>query len=151
MLTVRSLTFDGPTVRSDQLTRHHTQRTETLCEDITLDITIVVLASPNEATLALNGLGNHVVNETMLVVNASSLELRLVGALVDVLEDILEATIVFLHDSVLGGHELRLEIRKSRMSSTTSKKGAYERELLGESHLERRVGESGNGLEIRGE
>ena len=35
------------------------------------------------------------------------------------------------------------------MSYTTKQKGTYERELLGESHLERRVGESGDGLEIR--
>jgi len=70
-------------------------------------------------------LGNHIIDKTVLVVNASSLELGLVLTsqkksvrlrfvphmlvylrVVDFLENVLEATVVFLQDGVLGRHEL---------------------------------------------
>lgn len=111
-----SLGLNGKTVRSEQLARHHTQATEALCKNITLHITVVVLACPDEATRALQRLRNHVVDETVLVVDTRSLEVRLVRRLIDVLEDILEATVILLQDSVLCRHE--------------------ERHLLGQRHLE---------------
>ena len=69
-----------------------------------MNITIVVLAGPDEATTRFDDIRNHIVNKTMLVPETSSLELRLISAVVDLLEDILEATIVFLENCVLGCH-----------------------------------------------
>jgi len=87
---------------------HETERTETLSDDIGLDITVVVLASPHKAAFHLDDLGNHIINESMLVVNTLLLELLNVLSLINMLEDILEETIVFLQDGVLGG-ELKWE------------------------------------------
>lgn len=62
----------------------------------------------------------------MLVPDLLGLELRLVGGVVELLEDILETAIVLLEDGVLGAH--------------------VERELLVNGKLERSVGETSDGL-----
>ena len=72
--TVCGLSLDGLAVGCDELAGHHAEGTESLGEDVRLDVTVVVLARPDEATLGLNGLGNHVVDETVLVVDAGLLE-----------------------------------------------------------------------------
>jgi hypothetical protein len=90
-------------IRSLENGGHETERAVALSDDIGLHVTIVVRAGPDEATVRLDGVGDHVVDETMLVPETSSLELGLVGALVHLLEDILKATIVFFQDGVLGG------------------------------------------------
>ena len=41
--------------------------TPTLSDRIRLDVSVVVLAGPDEASLALEGLGHHVVYQTVLV------------------------------------------------------------------------------------
>jgi len=105
---------------------HETERAVALGDNIGLHITIVVLAGPDEATAGLDGVGDHIVDEAMLVPEASSLKLSLVFGLVDLLEDILEATIVFLQDGVLGGEVARV--------------------VAGESVLHARVGEAEDGL-----
>lgn len=92
-------------------------------EDVGLDIAVVVLGSPDETSRRFNSLGNHVIDETMLVVDTRRLELRLVGPvdmvskqksglrgkygrLVNFLEDVLEPPVILLHDGVLGRQEL---------------------------------------------
>ena len=47
----------------------------TLCHAVRLDISVVVLAGPNEAALRLQHLGHHVINQTMLVPDALGLKL----------------------------------------------------------------------------
>ena len=69
-----------------------------------MDITIVVLAGPDVSSLALDDLGDHIVDESVLIPEFLLLELDLVGALVEGLEDILEATVVFLKNGVFSGH-----------------------------------------------
>ena len=86
----------------------------------------LTLQGHDETTLTLDHLGNHVVNETVLVPDVLGLELLLVGGLVDLLEDILEATIVPLQDGVLGAH--------------------VERETLKQGHLETGMGEAADRL-----
>ena len=86
----------------------------------------LTLQSHDEATLALDHLGNHVVNETVLVPEALGLKFLLVVLLVDLLEDVLEATIVFLQDSVLGAH--------------------VQRQVLHQGHLEAGVGKATDGV-----
>ena len=46
---------------------HHSQRSVSLSNRVRLHITVVVLAGPDEAALALHGLGDHVVYQTVLV------------------------------------------------------------------------------------
>ncbi len=81
---------------------HETEGAVALSDNIGLDITVVVLASPDVAAARLDGVGNHIIDETVLVPKTSSLKLGLVFGIVDFLEDILEATIVLLQDSVFG-------------------------------------------------
>ena len=105
---------------------HETEGAVSLGNDVGLDITIVVLASPDEATAGFDHVGDHVVDKTVLVPETSSLELCLVGGLVDLLEDVLEATIVLLEDGVLGGQVARV--------------------VAGEGVLHARVGEAVDGI-----
>mmetsp|Transcript_18322 Transcript_18322/g.24471 ORF Transcript_18322/g.24471 Transcript_18322/m.24471 type:complete len:322 (-) Transcript_18322:405-1370(-) len=87
---------------------HETKGAEALSDNVGLDVAIVVLAGPDEAAARLDAVGNHVVDEAVLVPETGSLELRLVVLLVDLLEDILEAAIVALEDRVLGGQVARV-------------------------------------------
>ena len=65
--------------------------------------------------------------------------------LVDLLEDVLETTVVLFQDCVLGGHELYTTFN-SYLSKTNSE-SAHQWQLLLERHLERRVGEATNRLQ----
>lgn len=86
----------------------------------------LTLESHNVAAAALDHLGHHVVDETVLVPDLLGLKLLLVLGLVELLEDVLEAAVVLLEDGVLGAH--------------------VQGEALGEGQLERGVGEAGDGL-----
>jgi hypothetical protein len=87
---------------------------------------IRTLQGHNETTLTLDHLGDHVVNETVLVPDLLGLKVLGVVLLVDLLEDVLEATVVLLQDGVLGAH--------------------VQGKTLHESHLERGVGEATDGI-----
>lgn len=106
--TVCGLGLEGLSIGGDEDRGHETERSETLGDDIRLHITIVVLHGDDEATLGLDHLGDHVVNETVLVPDTLGLELVLELLVVDFLEDVLEATIVTLEDSVFGRHVERV-------------------------------------------
>lgn len=77
---VCSLALDHVPVGCDQLARHHAQGAEALREDVRLHVAVVVLARPDEAARGLDRLRNHVVDQPVLVVDARSLEGRLVVA-----------------------------------------------------------------------
>lgn len=81
---------------------HETKGSETLGDDVGLDVTIVVLACPNDSTFALDSLSDHIINKSMLVGETSSLELIFELGFVDILEDVLEESVVFLENGVLG-------------------------------------------------
>ena len=71
---MRSLGLDGLSIRCDELTRHHTQTSKALCEDIRLHVSVVVLASPDEPAGRLDRLRDHIVNQTMLVIDGRFIE-----------------------------------------------------------------------------
>ena len=73
----------------------------------------LTLHSDNEATLALDHLGNHVVNQAVFIPNTLGFKILLVIRLIDGLEDILEPAIVLLQDGVLGAH-VQWEILQER-------------------------------------
>jgi hypothetical protein len=140
---VGGLGLERLAVGSDEDGGHETEGAEALGDNVGLDVTIVVwsmlagkaeceyklgrtLHGDDVAALALDHLGDHVVNEAVLVPDASSIKVLLVLALVDLLEDILELAVVGLEDSVLGAH--------------------VQRQLLVEGKLEGRVGEAADGL-----
>ena len=121
---VGGLGLEGLSVRGDEDGGHETQGAEALGDNVGLDVTIVVcipvsfqgqhansnnlklltLQSHNVATSALDHLGDHVVDETVLVPDALGLKLLLVLGVVQLLEDVLEAAVVLLEDGVLGAH-----------------------------------------------
>jgi len=103
---VCSLTFDDLAVWSDEFTGHHAQRAEALCEDVGLNVTIVILTRPDKPSRGFDGLSDHVVDKSVFVVDVELFKFSLVLGIIDLLEDILETTIVPFHDGVLGGHEL---------------------------------------------
>lgn len=57
------LCLHDETVGGDELRGHHTERSEALGDDITLHVSVVVLARPHEPSVSLDGLGDHVVCE----------------------------------------------------------------------------------------
>jgi len=46
---------------------HETKGSKALSDDIGLNITVVVLASPDETAITLKNLGNKIINKTVLV------------------------------------------------------------------------------------
>ncbi len=119
---VGSLSLNSLAVRADKDRGHETERAISLSDNVGLDITVVVLAGPDHAAGGLESLSDLIIDETVLVPDAGSLELGLVLSLVDGLEGVLEKTIVLLEDGVLSGE--------------------VERPLLHEGVLEARVGET---------
>ena len=73
-----SFTFDDGTIRSQKLARHHAKTSEALCKNVTLYIPIIVLGSPNEPARRLDSLCNHVIDQTVLIIDSESLKLGLV-------------------------------------------------------------------------
>ena len=61
-----------------KVSEHVSEAQRTLSNDITLDIAIVVLASPGKATIRLERRRHHVVDQAVLVPQTLLLELRLI-------------------------------------------------------------------------
>lgn len=82
---------------------HETEGTEALSDNVGLYVTIVVFAGPHKTTVSLEDLSNQIVNQSVLVVDASSDVFVLEFGLVDILENLHEKAIVLLQDGVLRG------------------------------------------------
>ena len=77
---VRRFALDGEAVGRDKLRGHHSEGAETLREDVRLHISVVILRCPDEAARGLDHLRHHIVDETVLVIDACRFELFLVFA-----------------------------------------------------------------------
>jgi len=121
--SVGSLRLDGLAVGADEDRGHEAEGAVALGDAVRLDITIVVLAGPDEATVALDHVGDHVVDEAVLVDDAGSLVLLLELLVVDLLEDVLEAAVVHLEDGVLGGEEEVALLGKTHKKRAAGKVG----------------------------
>jgi len=99
--TVSSFSFQS-TIGGKEDGGHQTERSVTLSNAIGLDITVVVLASPDESTFRLEHVGNHIIDQSVFVPDAVGFEFSLVGFVVDLSKDVLESSVVLLEDSVLG-------------------------------------------------
>lgn len=73
-----SFTFDDGTIRSQKLASHHAETSEALCKNVTLYIPIIVLRGPYESARRLDSLCNHIIDQTVLVIDSESLKLGLV-------------------------------------------------------------------------
>ena len=82
---------------------HETEGTVALSYNIALNVSVIILASPNNSTVSLHYLSNHIVDKSVLVVNTLGIELGFPFLNIHLLEDIFEKAIVLLKDGVLGG------------------------------------------------
>ena len=105
---VRGLGLDDRAVRGHQHAAHQPERAESLGHDVGLDVAVVVLARPDDAALPLEHLGDHVVDQPVLVGDPGRLELGLELGLEDLGEDVLEPAVVGLEDRVLRGQVERV-------------------------------------------
>ena len=78
-------------------------KNHTLCNTITLYVTVIVFTGPNESTLWFHHIGDHIINQSMFIPDFLFFELFLVLFLINSLEDILEFTIIFFQYSVFSG------------------------------------------------
>jgi len=92
-----------------------------LSDNITLDITVIILAGPNITTLTFDSISNHIINKSMLVPKTHLLEFSFVCRLINFLENVLESTIISLQDSVLGAHIKWVSSVKSILKARISK------------------------------
>ena len=89
-------------VGSDEDGCHQSKGSVTLCHGVALHISVIVLTGPDESSVPFHRAGDHVVDEPVLIGDACGLELRLEFVLEDFLEDVLEASVVFFEDRILG-------------------------------------------------
>lgn len=93
----------------------------TLSNAVTLHISIIVLAGPNEPSLRLDHIGHHIVDEPMLIPYFLCLELFFIFFIVYPFEDILEPTIVLLQNRVLGCEVKWIVPLKCKLEATLCK------------------------------
>ena len=98
---VRRLGLDRVAIRGEQHRGHQAERAEALRHDVGLHVAVVVLAGPDIAAFPLQGGGDHVVDQPVLVDQAGRLELVGEFGVEDGLEDVLEVAVIGLEDRVL--------------------------------------------------
>ena len=76
--------------------------------DVGLHVAVIVLAGPHISTFPTKHACNHVVDEPMLVGEASLVELLFKFLVEHFLEQILEPAVVCLQDGVFGAEEQRI-------------------------------------------
>lgn len=107
--------------------------------NVRLYIAIVVLASPDEPSRRLESLGNHVINEAVLIINFVCLKLGFIVSgesweyelevsvqgwlllVVNLLKDVLEATVVLFQNGVLRAEIERPFLGKSILEAAVGK------------------------------
>ena len=104
---VGSLRLDRLSIGTKKDGGHETERSKALSDGIGLNVTIIVFASPDKATRRFDGIGNHIIDETMFIPDASSNKLSLVLLIIDGLKDVLESTVILFEDRVLGAEVKR--------------------------------------------
>lgn len=81
------------------------------------------LESHDVSSARLHHLGDHVVDESVLIPDLLCVKLLGIGGLIDLLEDVLESTIVLLKDGVLGGHVQGKALGEGKLEGSVCKAG----------------------------
>jgi len=100
--SVSGLSFNGLSIRADQDAGHESKRSKSLSYTVRLNISVVVLASPDEASIGLHSESDHIVDKSVLIPDLGFAVLLLVRRLIDLLKDVLESAIILLQDRILG-------------------------------------------------
>lgn len=82
---------------------HEAMDPKAIGHDLTEDVSIVVFACQEKASLSFDQLASHIVNVTMLVVQETIAEVLIVVLLEDILEYFLESSIVLSNHGLLRG------------------------------------------------
>ena len=90
-------------VRGDENARHQAKAAESGSDHVAHHVAVIIFACPNEASLGTDHTGHSVIDQRIEVFNACGVEFLLILRVEDLLENILEAVIVFLGNGVLGG------------------------------------------------
>jgi len=98
--SVSSLRFKA-SILVDENRGHESKRSETLSNDIRLNISIVVLTGPDDTSFTFDSLSNHIINKSVFISNSSGFVLLLPVSLIDFLEGVNEESIIFLQNGVL--------------------------------------------------
>lgn len=88
----------------DTDTGHHTKGSEALGDDVGLNIPVIVFAGPDEPSIGFYNLGNHVIDQSVIVPKSFGFKLSFVGRIINVFENVFEESIIFFKDSIFGGH-----------------------------------------------
>src|SRR4029077_1374514 len=101
-LAVRAFRLDSLATRRHHPRGHGAEGAVALRHRVRLHVAVVILARPDIAARPFERRRHHVVDQAMLIGDAGGLELRLELVFVNLLEDILETTIIYFEDRVLG-------------------------------------------------
>jgi hypothetical protein len=88
-----------------------------------LNITIIVLGSPYKTTISLEDLSDHIIDESMFIVNSFLLIVFLEIFFIDLLEDVFKSAIIFLENSVLGRKFKGISSVKSELKTSSGEGG----------------------------
>ena len=91
---VRRFALDRAPVGRDQIRRQLSERAKALREHVRLHVSVVILRRPDEAAGGFDRLRDHVVYETMLVLDTRSLKLFLVFAAINRVRPLVRALLV---------------------------------------------------------
>jgi hypothetical protein len=106
---------------SEEFTGHHSQRTESLGDNVTFDITVVVFAGPNHATISLQHLSDHIIDESVFKVDSVGFEFLFVFVFVDFFECVFEHAVISLEDCVFGTDKHGILSEQSILEAVLSK------------------------------
>ena len=87
----------------NQYGSHHSQRTESCAEHIAHHVAIIVLTSPDKASLTADNTSHSIVNQSIEILYAQLGKLLFIVTLVHLLENLAELCVIGLGDGVLGG------------------------------------------------
>jgi len=110
---VGGLGFDRVAVRRHQHRGHQAERAVALRDGVGLHVAVVVLAGPDVAARPLHRGGDHVVDQAMFVGDLLLVEFGLELGVEDLLEDVLEPSVIDLENRVLGRQIDRIALRQA--------------------------------------
>ncbi len=106
-------------VRRLQHGGHQAEGSKTLRQRVGLHVAIVIFARPDKSTVPFQCGRDHVVDQAVLIDNASSLEVCLELVVEDFLKEILEASVISFENGIFGRHvEWPLSLQRKSHAGT---------------------------------
>jgi len=100
---------------------HETERAKALSNNVRLHVTVIVFASPNETSIALDDLGDKIVDKTVLVPESLLFELIHVVWFVNTLKSVYKKTVILLQNCILSRQAEWISTGKSVLEASACK------------------------------